>query len=444
MTTHNKVYLVVKIGDQNNEGGFRHGMPVSVHLDRRTISNWMKTVFAIFEIDSHYREKLFNIMKPIEVNGVTIPRSAYFDIDRYLNDRNLQYLMNQWLSPAPVEPHAIRVNNPEDYILYDIEDYYFSELSVPDNNAITSGNYTVGPNMDYATFIEAFADIGNLTGNLTLTQQGTVVHDFTADVTFDLNGFKFTITNAWKHNGIPLFSCSSIIAGDNLGNHHMRMRVNGSNGEVDINGLHFLDDERPLGNNTYSLTINNQNSNGIINVRDCIFQDGPNQTGKSGLYFQNNGVGQIFRAWNCLFIRKGRSIEVNYSQTVLELTIENCTFYDTSGYIRANTTIRNCLFIKDLKPSIGWSEQAVQPQPTSVGNLVCSSDGLLNTFPISQMNDYSPNYTGELASNHIASLDPQSPDFCKTINAGLVGASGVATLIASNDTGIRGNPRPTI
>lgn len=70
-----------------------------------------------------------------------------------------------------------------------------------DSNAVSSGSYTVGSAQDYANLNAAFADIANLTGNLTFTQETNTTESGKSTLSESLNGYTLTVNNSTSHDG---------------------------------------------------------------------------------------------------------------------------------------------------------------------------------------------------------------------------------------------------
>lgn len=68
---------------------------------------------------------------------------------------------------------------------------------IKDINAITSGSATVGAGKTYTTWALAWADVGNLTGNLNLQQETAITETAGAVSTVSLNGY------TWVNNALP-------------------------------------------------------------------------------------------------------------------------------------------------------------------------------------------------------------------------------------------------
>lgn len=215
----NLLRAYVKIGDKQCAPGkewasLRHGMVICWQRLQRTVltgkqvsgpepGRMDKIAFGILEMDDTLENE--NRLKyACEVAEVWVKenerdkekwraRRGYVDTLEIATKIGDAKIDTDWKAEAKsVEPKYVPAFAPAT----DVKESSAStfEASIIDRNAVSTGSFTVGSGGDYSTWALAYADIANLTGNLTFTQIADVTEVAAATITENLGGFTFACT----------------------------------------------------------------------------------------------------------------------------------------------------------------------------------------------------------------------------------------------------------
>lgn len=354
------VYIVVKVGDKpapvnKPYMSLKEGSIVSI-IDElewddtidNILSDHMKKVFAIVKIDRSILPTVKTYLPEIGVTGgneeeriIDIPnyrqRTKLIELNKLATVAKDATLESKWKSKDVVEIADCKDLKETDFIESSTKS---NEAEVLDANVITSGSYTVGSGGDYSTWTAALSDIGNLTGNLTLTQIASTFESATAGMSFDLNGYNFTMTVNRYHQGNNLgghltyvnttsgiFLYVDMDGGGNFYCNSLNLKQNASNTGTNI--CRFLQSTNTYniywGNNIIdcnSLTnaYLNDNSNAVTYFYANITFGYPN----SGFFF--NAANSNSRYENNTFYGGSRGIDLSSKNTRLR----NNAAYNTS------------------------------------------------------------------------------------------------------------------
>jgi hypothetical protein len=212
-----RLAVVFKCGDQPGDG-LKHMDPVALYSERdwgipleKIISANMHRVFLVMEFDPKMRPFFEDATKPIgvwhdNVLGVDIPhpinyraRQKRLDLAAVMRDLKMPNLEADALSRhtgvSLVRAHSLNENHFIDASILS------RDTGVFDRNSISSGAVTYGSGGTYADRVALFADIANLTGNLTATMISDIVQTAIASLNVKLNAHTLTLTsNKWGKN----------------------------------------------------------------------------------------------------------------------------------------------------------------------------------------------------------------------------------------------------
>src|SRR3989339_284050 len=190
--------------------------------------------------------------------------------------------------------------------------------------AITAGNYTLKTSGgDYSSWTAFWNDLGDLTGDITLTVDASAFTEDTApaDVTENLNGYTLRVTVATFPSTIdgstgPRFTF-------NASNEFLNMQMEGP-GTVIIEGIVFLKGSGTA-DETYYLTSINTSFTFIL--RRCVIKGGG---GYGGVYLSDSGpTYNIYN--NIIFDRTGAFGAGIYAAPEFTGFVSNNTIVDNNG-----------------------------------------------------------------------------------------------------------------
>ncbi len=212
-TDSNFVYGIYKVGDKITAPGkeylgIKDGMLVEV-VDPKEwskgapiLSDHMQKVFCIIKHTRDWKEDLRKASKshgnPSDQNNYKVKRKKinFDELGNAIGDTTIDWkLRNETINlidgtvlRKSILKNTSAMKKHRSFVCYDY-------------NAITIGDSTVGSGGAYTTFAAAFADLGNLTGDVSFIQISNVIESATAGLTEDLNGYTLTITTDTPHNG---------------------------------------------------------------------------------------------------------------------------------------------------------------------------------------------------------------------------------------------------
>jgi len=297
-----------------------------------------------------------------------------------------------------------------------------------DRFAASIGDSSVGTAGAYATFAAAFADIANLTGDLTFTQISDVTETGTSLITEDLGGFTFTVKSNTPHNGDPT---QGWVLSNNTTGDLFSFQQEGP-GVTDVYGLHIkriTEGASTQSELIYTVTI----STGFtFNAHDLLL-DG--QTYQGGA-FRLRDADCNYNVWNCVLwdfddtdnYGAFRCQEVNPATTKIEnITINNAEIGISNTSLAVtykNIVLFNC-------------NDNVYQNTNSIGTN-CATDAADTDFETE--NNPLENLT---PANEFASLDDTQSNFLD-IEGSTTGSlidAGTNAQIAADTLGIRGRAR---
>ena len=272
------VLVVVKAGDQLGTGGYRDGEIVD-YIDSDmwgkapVISDHMKTVYRL---EMRSRKQLEDIKNAIAKNA------QYHDdkkTDRVLlntSDAIYKDVKSDWI----IKNKVVEIVDATKLKLFSVTDTVLKKVLIDtDANAITAGSYTVGSGGDYTTWASAFADVGNLTGDLTLTRISSTAETVRALVNSkSLNGYKFTCTSDTDFLGDQTIADVTTFAQTNQG---LYIIMSGT-GTVIVELLYF---KRVTSSTSELLRIDLSTAGSTYHVRNNMFNN--NDLG-TRMYYANS------------------------------------------------------------------------------------------------------------------------------------------------------------
>ena len=208
--------LLIKRNDKetapgNEHLGVKHGDPVDVIHDAdegwkgatldQIISGRMNyKAFGVIEIDPKRVDDFRKYLVPINGSASKAnyrPRKKRLDISKLTAKSGVT---DERLKSADF----VDLINGTDLIAGDFLDasVLSNEKSLTDVNAVSAGKYTIGTGGTYATAVVFFADVANLTADLSGTYISAVSEITQASLTENLGGFTFSVLSNLYHNGI--------------------------------------------------------------------------------------------------------------------------------------------------------------------------------------------------------------------------------------------------
>lgn len=436
--------LVFKRNDQETAHGkemlgMRHGMLVDYHREGEywpALGKRMKEAFYCVEVEDT-KDNLALVRAACQSVEVLLPdgkpdpeksraRAMRVDVAALgakLLQPSLDTALRSAVEIAPVKAEKLKLTD----VLVSTATL---AVASPDVRAVQSGTYDVGPAVgdDYATFVAARADMGNLTGDLTFQQTGDVTEVATSIVTENLNNHKLTFTNTSKPTGDPTTGYVLSINADVI---FFDDRQEGP-GTTEYDGL-------------YCKVVLNQAAGKYIwhsyvvgtqytaNFRDCMF-DGNGKNGYNCLWVDDLQV--VLNVWNCkIWDFEDTGIVATAGLIAAGAVWENVTIYGCKrGCIPGGTnvvTVRNCA-VYDC------STTCFSSIATSTGYNNSDTDG---TAADGNWSTGSGNRTGTAAVDFV-STDDTSADFLDLKSTGALCEVGTTTILAANTSCIRGRDRP--
>jgi len=209
-----RVALIVKIGDQPTASGKKHlgmkeGMPIC-YIDEKDwglslekiMSPDMHRIFACIQVDRKKLPFIKKMLKPLGgVKNMTRQRKKYIKLKTLERETGIVDLESKLRHRVTKVPLINGMGLTDD--LWKGAEGTPEGIENFDINQITAGAATIGVAGTYATWALGFADLGNLTGNLTFTQISNVVEVAATVTTENLAGNTFRNTSDWSHNGDP-------------------------------------------------------------------------------------------------------------------------------------------------------------------------------------------------------------------------------------------------
>jgi hypothetical protein len=430
----NRFGIIFKVGD--NEP-FRDGMPVCA-IDElewgetleTIISRFTTRVFCCIEMDRKFKSLMPVFLSPVPPIGnldimaqseyVRPVRVDYSALETKLNIPGLETTLRSTVdSPGIINGVGLSL---EDFI--DVRNGLPVDKQY-DLNSVSSGSYTVGTSLNYATWALALADIANLTGDLTFTQQTNITESAAAVMNKNLAGHVLTFTTDQSHLGVQ---AQGRLKTDNFTTAWAWDISIGTGGTLNLSNLNI---KRQLASATDcgSLLLRASTGNTTATWKDILIDGIAKAT--YGIYFLSaNLTVNLFNAIiaNCQGTGSQASVfvsAVNAASIFHNITIHSAA---SSGHIG----------IQGLGSGCSAINCAVFGEPTCYA-------GISGTYSKCASSDTSGSESGlrsltEL--NQVVSADITSADSFKVKKGGICYDGGSNTVIAGNNHGIRGNTRP--
>ena len=403
--------VFVKVGDKLSDRGIKDGMiadVIDLNVYNPTISDWTKTVYSCLKVSQKKIRELqsFDFSKLPEDK---FQARSYVDLKDVEIKKNEVDLVKNWTGVNPVEPLDCR--DIEEDIFKDITKYNFDREAILDFNAVSTGSYTYGPagGSSYATRALAYADIANLTGNLTFTSTGTVSESTTSTITENIGAHTFTDDGADFLSDMSTSYNSIAINASGTGTIIIKNQNMTCTGTASTKVMIWI------GSTTPTMTIE---------IYDSSFV-GHNTTIDYGISANNtNATYNIYNNVITNFL-----IGVYLLGVDNKCKIENISFDNNTYALRAfnrTANIKNCVTINSI----------------TAGYL---NTGSLTTFSKCASEDATGSEAGLRSitpANEFISLDDTDPDYLVVKAGGVCDDGGTAPSIAANTSGIYGNPRP--
>jgi hypothetical protein len=426
-------YLVFKAGDLP-DGVWTDGLVVTSLDPAEGLSDWMKSVYAIVEVDDAVAALVDPEIYPTddEVYGSRL-QLELDALAALCGDPGLAVLWRAGgvvVEPVPSPLGFGDLHAPVPH------------LYIPDLDIVTAGTFTVGPASAYANWQAAAADSGALTGNLAFVENGNFTSLGTATWAVNLNGFRLTITTNSPSLGNPTLGHLWTHNGANYG---QVFTLSGA-GTLEVGGLRadqtaFRNDPsrgpwRVQGAGAYTLLFHDN----LYNAR--LFRS-------RGLTVGNANCTALI--WNNILINGRPNAANNGAEAFLIAPVSaasrlenNATFGFREGFsTSAALTYQACLAYACT--TFAGGPGTTFSGPAGVVGITCASDdaGALSLVGAGSRANlggvaFGPQFLSELWTN---------PDFLKLVDPPLLpyslGRIGAPPLIAGNTAGIRpAVPRP--
>lgn len=429
--------LVFKVGSQKGEFGAKEGMVVAMLAEDEPLSDHMKKCFASVVIDESQVAAVREQMEPRKSGTSTHGPKGFIDLADLAESLGDESLLEKWRGPDIV---GVKDATEVDLEFSSTE---MAEWDDIDNNAVSTGSWTVGPAKDYATWNAAVADIIDLTGDLTFMQDASIASDGGAGApSIDLNGFTLTCGNNSPHGGDPTVGYVTNIT-TNISN-MIHIVQNGSDagadGMIEISDLNFR----------ISVAVTEYKSCVEITARDelrihdiIVYCAGASSGGGdvAGIWtscaINTSGTSNQY-IWNCEVAGYSsgtwNGIRASKAGYVVNMVVENCTVHDcVTGFDGGSSTAE---FNNNL--AFDCSTACYENIASAVGNNNADDDA---TGEDADWGTGANNQSSITVVNEIDSVDVTNTDYLKVLNTGVCWDGGIAPTIPENTVGIRGDGR---
>ena len=422
--------ILWKVGDK--EFGLKDGMPIEpLPLDDPAYENYVpsphtKKVFVITRVRKSFLDARPNLFKG-QTKDDNIKDKSY----RIRPDLITLSDLESYLSMPGLESS---LRNGSQVEILDCTGPGFTAIlkkstklneAALDRNAVSAGEYTVGTGVGdhYPSWTAAYADIANLTANLTFNQTSNLLLAATATITETLGAFTFTCTSSNPHWGDPTAGWTTRVNG-NIAMFDIRC---GGPGTVEIEHLYYIQQSAAAASTVIVFT----GIAGLItaNMHDLLFDGADQNAGGAIVPFDNGVTVSVYNVviWGFSLVG-GRGI------WVLNMTISEFN----------NVTIYNC--------AIGVENDSYANRYTSCAFFGCGANFANNANSASDncgtdkaafgaFTDNNPQINLVLADEFVSS-DSAESNFMRCAVGGSLATNGTDPTIAANVLGIRGNARP--
>ena len=404
-------FVFYKVGDKEAVDGIKDGMVADIrnpNLHDCNFSDWEKKVYCIKKVPLAKIIELenFDFDSIKDIKG--FKAREYIVFDELQTETGIKDLVKDLRSSKVVD--IVDCTQLPD-IDKDIKDYPDKEAIIIDKNAVTSGSYTYGSGGSYSTRALAYADIGNLTGNLTFTAISAITETSVSQFSENLGGYLLT-DNLGGYTSSTNYNGSSILCV-------------GSNGSFRItNGTIKVIYNLTVSYGTIALTTA---ASGINWQVDNLIIDGDSQNGRIGLYF--NDANCTLNAYNIIaYDMQIAGVKMDVVGTGA-IVIENCiadncvTGFGCDDYA---FSLKNCVGINNTTADFAQTASLATFTSCASEDATGSAVGVQSITP----------------SNEFISTTFGNADYLKPLDTPIIGNGGVSPSIVANTSGLGGNARP--
>jgi len=294
---------------------------------------------------------------------------------------------------------------------------------VEDVNAVSAGSYTVGSGGSYSTWANAFADIANLTGDLTFTQIADTTETSSPTITEDLGGFTLTCTvgdTTWHSGNAARGLRINIGHNANLFN----VQCEGP-GTMVIQRLYMV--RTVAGSSTAQSAVYCQTVSTAFNftIRQCMINGGG--LAGSGIFAWSNTP-----VWSVYANRvRGCSTGISMSIAGTDDTVEDCTVYQCTTGIDAANRVFTCRRNACYANTTDFANTA-----NATGHSNASDDA--TAADANWAAGSSGNLSARTPATDFDSLTVDSPAFMRPVYGGGLQSPAVTTRLAANATDLSG------
>jgi len=301
---------------------------------------------------------------------------------------------------------------------------------IVDKFVISTGAASYGSAGDYATRALAYADVANLTGNLTFHQISATTETATASANEALNNYTFTDSSDSPHNGsLGGGYISTLNITDNMGIYNSM-----EGGTIRIAGLSLFRAATQATGTLGDIHVDGISTSLTVNIENCIVHG----DGKSQICVKVADTDATLNMWNVYGINALTDIfKINVAAAS---DIENITSYASNGTDGVDASgcaaeFRNVLVIGT------YSGGAYMSVSSATGTNTASTDA---TNENADWNSGTGNVSNIIIADELDDLIDLSPSMLhiKSTPVGVCATGGAAPSIAGNTTGIQGNARP--
>jgi hypothetical protein len=445
-----------KIGDKECASGkewasLRHGMIICwQRIDRTILTSKQcggpppgkidKVAFAILEMDdtSANEKALREACAPVEAyddkgepdTTLWRARKGYIEPADIATKIGKSELDADWKEKdTSVEPqYVLNFDTTTDLKDSTKKDFLASPV-VADKNAVAQGDYDVGTGGDYSTWANAYADIANLTGDLTFTQISDVTETAIASITEGLGGYTFTCTvgnNDW-HYGNTARGYVIDVAHDT---HMFFYQCEGPGATVSsqFRGVRTVSAANP----TRSFIIVYNVSTSFDMRIEKILWDGGGLDGTGVAISDDTPSVYVYacQIWDCI----GTGIDA--------IDMTNNNIVENNSIIESNRGI-NCRDQTGIyRRNACYDNDTADFDRTGIatGYANASSDA---TAADANWDTGDKNLTNQVAADDFLSTDDTNSSFLDIDANSDLAEAGVTTILSDHTTGIRGRARPT-
>jgi len=432
----NFLYANVKVGSKKDVSGksvMKDGMVIEWYDARDwrnnevVFSDNMQITTALIKLKRDWRTNLINGVKSVSKTGKERARANYFELSELeiaLGIPSLEANLRGKSIVPVLDGTGLSSALLKDSTKKDA--WYAFDL-----NATTSGSHDIGSGETFTTWSAAYADLGDLTANLTFRGVSATTETSSPVITEDLKGFTFLNNSDTPHNGdVTAGHLVSWNAAGVLFNLQQEDTVGGGILEIkDLRMKRLVDGGSSFHGLIQLAAIGTEH---LVKLND-LFLDGNGKIG-SGIYSADSTP--IIEAFNLkIWTEGGASSQGLYFETAINAKskFENITVFSTTNNFRLVNLVLalvNCLSLDSVTTDFSQHGNAI-------GRSCVSTDATANSFGTNVNNTDSVTATDE-----VRSLDDTEPDFLKSKSEGKSEDEGHPAMILENVLGIRGNARP--